>query len=57
MNLFPSHQLHTYISPFFLASPLHPIQSNQIFRENNDRRRKSIKKAPTSKDTRIYGFG
>ncbi|CAG7863679.1 unnamed protein product [Brassica rapa] len=57
MNLFPSHQLHTYISPFFLASPLHPIQSNQIFRENNDRMRKSISKAPTSKDTRIYGFG
>ncbi|CAF2071685.1 unnamed protein product [Brassica napus] len=48
MNLFPFHQLHNYISPFFFASPLHPIQANQIFRENNDRMRKSTGKAPTS---------
>ncbi|CAG7896446.1 unnamed protein product, partial [Brassica rapa] len=39
MNLFPFHQLHNYISPFFFASPLHPIQVNQIFIENDDRMR------------------
>ncbi|CAN6915050.1 hypothetical protein Bca4012_088228 [Brassica carinata] len=45
MNLFPSHQLHIYISPFFPASPLHPIHANHIFRENDNRMRKSTGKA------------
>ncbi|CAF1816949.1 unnamed protein product [Brassica oleracea var. botrytis] len=48
MILFPFHQLHNYISPFFFASLFHPIQANQIFRENDDRMRKSTRKAPTS---------